>query len=217
MVLETMRARLDIPARSVATFASWAVFSDIVEHTEGSTFVNAGVETLSREGETAGVSFEPEPPVPPEVTRSDGQTFRLAMEYVARVHPRVLYLALGETDDWAHNGRYDEVLDAYARFDEYLGELWTWLQSQPAYRDRTHLLITTDHGRGHTPQDWRDHRSTIDGSERVWMAFASPRMARRGEWYGLPALSSSQIAATLAHWIGVDWNADHPGAGVPIR
>ena len=60
----------------------------------------------------------------------------------------MLYLALGETDDWAHDGRYDRVLETYARTDDYLKQLWTWLQSQPEYRGRTHLLITTDHGRG---------------------------------------------------------------------
>ena len=28
-----------------------------------------------------------------------------------------MYLALGETDDWAHDGRYDRVLETYARTD----------------------------------------------------------------------------------------------------
>ena len=37
----------------------------------------------------------------------------------------------GETDDWAHDGRYDRVLEAYARSDRYLAQLWTWLESQP--------------------------------------------------------------------------------------
>ena len=96
--------------------------------------------------------------------------------------PRVLYLALGETDDWAHDGRYDRVLEAYARSDAYLAQLWNWLQSQPEYKGRTHILITTDHGRGRTVNDWRDHGAKIEGAQDVWMAFASPAMARRGEW-----------------------------------
>jgi hypothetical protein len=35
----------------------------------------------------------------------------------------VLYPGLGETDDWAHDGRYDRVLEAFARRDEYLKQL----------------------------------------------------------------------------------------------
>jgi hypothetical protein len=37
-VLETLRERLKLPADKVATFASWAVFNEIVEHEAGKTF-----------------------------------------------------------------------------------------------------------------------------------------------------------------------------------
>jgi bisphosphoglycerate-independent phosphoglycerate mutase (AlkP superfamily) len=128
----------------------------------------------------------------------------------------VVYLAFDETDDWAHDGRYERVLDAFARTDLYLKELWSWLQNDPGYRGRTHLLITTDHGRGRTPADWRDHGAKTDGSQEVWIAFASPKMSVRGEWKGEPALATNQIAATLSQWMGVDWNAARPKAGQPI-
>ena len=45
----------------------------------------------------------------------------------------------------------------------------------------------------------------------------SPKLTQRGEWKGGDPLSTSQVAATLASWMGVDWNADHPNAGKPIR
>jgi hypothetical protein len=217
-VLETLRERLRLPRDKVATFASWAVFNQIVEHTEGATFVNAGVEPLDAPGVDIRVidALQREATTPWEGTRFDAFTFRLAMAHLASATPRVLYLAFDETDDWAHDGRYDKLLEAYARTDGYLQELWTWLQGQPAYRGRTHLLITTDHGRGHTPKDWRDHSAKVDGSQDVWIAFASPRMAQRGEWHDAPPLSTSQVAATLASWMGVDWNAAHAKAGHPI-
>ena len=116
----------------------------------------------------------------------------------------MLYLALGETDDWAHDGRYDRVLEAYTRTDRYLKELWTWLQSQPDYRGRTSLLITTDHGRGRTPADWRDHGENVGGRGETWMAFVSPSMAQRGEWRDTPPITASQAAATLVGWMGLN-------------
>jgi hypothetical protein len=64
--------------------------------------------------------------------------------------------APNDTDDWAHDGYYDRVLDACARIDGYISELWSWIQSDPEYRGHTHLLITADHGRGRTPLDWRE-------------------------------------------------------------
>src|SRR5262249_28850597 len=45
-VLETIREQLNLSPSQVATFASWSVFAHIVEHTEGATFVNAGVAPI---------------------------------------------------------------------------------------------------------------------------------------------------------------------------
>jgi hypothetical protein len=218
-VLETIRARLGLPRDKVATFAGWAVFNQIVEHEKGATFVNAGAEDLESATDDVRLmnALQKEAATPWDGTRFDTFTFRLAMTHLAIARPRVLYLALDETDDWAHDGRYDRLLEAYARTDDYLRELWQWLQSQPDYRGRTHLLITTDHGRGRTAKDWRNHGAKVDGAEDVWMAFASPRMAQRGPWRSAPPLSTSQVAATLASWMGLDWNAEHPKAGAPIR
>ena len=50
-------------------------------------------------------------------------------------------------------------------------------KQQPDYRGRTHLLLTTDHGRGRTATDWRDHGAKIAGADAVWIAFVSPRLA----------------------------------------
>jgi hypothetical protein len=218
-VLETLRSRLGLPQDGVATFASWPVFNQIAERSAGATLVNAGVEPLNLPAKDVQllnlIQSEAVPPWPG--TRFDVFTFRMAMAHLAAARPRVLYLAFDETDDWAHDGRYDRTLEAFARTDGYLRELWTWLQSQPDYRGRTHLLITTDHGRGRTPKDWRNHGADVVGAEDVWIAFASPRMPQRGVWRDAPTLSTSQVAATIASWMGVDWNADHPEAGKPIR
>ena len=216
-VLEEMHDRLNLESKQVATVGSWAHFNAIAEHTEGKTFVNAGQEPLSGPEHQLLNTLQTETSIPWDEMRHDAFTFQVAMAVLTTNRPRVLYLALGETDDWAHDGRYDRVLEAYARSDRYLAQLWNWLESQPEYKGRTHVLITTDHGRGRGAQDWRDHGATIEGAQDVWMAFASPRMARRGEWQSHEPLSTSQIAATLAGWMNLDWNQMRPSAGRPIR
>jgi len=218
-VLEAIRMRLNLPPEKVATFAGWAVFNEIVEHQEGATFVNAGVEPLAGGGADLALlnALQAEAGTPWDGTRFDTFTFRLAMHHLATARPRVLYLALDETDDWAHDGQYDRVLTSLSRTDDYLKQLWTWVQNDSEYRGRTHLLITVDHGRGHTPKDWRDHGAKIEGADQVWIAFVSPQFSRRGVWTHHAPLSTSQVAATIASWMGVDWNAERPGAGQPIR
>jgi hypothetical protein len=217
-VLEAMRERLRVGPEQVATVASWAHFNAIVQHTEGATFVNAGQEPfMSGPDHRLLNTLQEETSIPWNDMRHDVFTFRVAMAQLAAHRPRVLYLSLGETDDWAHDGRYDRVLEAYARTDAYLAQLWNWLQSQPEYKGRTHVLITTDHGRGRTAKDWRDHGARIEGAQDVWIAFASPSMTQRGEWKAHAPLLTSQIAATLAGWVGLDWNQMRPRAGRPIR
>ena len=218
-VLERLRRELNLTRAQVATIASWDVFNAIAEHTEGATTINAGYAPLDIEGADLRVvnELQTQARAPWNDARQDAFTFRLAMTYLEKARPRVLFLSFNDTDSWAHEGRYDRVLDAYAMSDRWLEELWTWLQAQPDYRGRTHLVITTDHGRGHDADGWRHHGEKYPDAQRVWMAFVSPKMAQRGEWRDAPAVTTSQIAATLASWVGVDWNADHPEAGTPIR
>jgi hypothetical protein len=217
-VPEALRAHLRLSARDVAVFASWEVMNEVAEHTPGTLTVNAGYEPFELDwpGARTLSQLQFDTPTPWSSVRHDAYTFGLAMAHLGAARPRVLHLALGETDDWAHDGRYDRTLEAYARNDRQIRELWIWLQSQPDYRGRTHLLITTDHGRGRTTKDWRHHGADVAGAEDVWMAFVSPGVAARGEWRDHPPLVSAQAAATMAGWMGLNWIADHPRAAQPV-
>ena len=59
-------------------------------------------------------------PTPWDGVRYDAYTFQLAMAHLKSTRARLMYIAFDETDDWAHDGRYDRVLDAYARTDGFL-------------------------------------------------------------------------------------------------
>jgi hypothetical protein len=218
-VLEEIRTKKKLSTAQTGVFASWNVFSAIVEHEKGALTVNAGYEPVSSSDPALRElnALQRQTQTPWDSVRHDAYTFRFAMAHLKSARPRVLYLALGETDDWAHDGRYERMLEAYERTDTYFEELWTWLQAQPDYRDRTHILITTDHGRGRTTEDWRNHGAKVEGAQDVWIALVSPRLSRRGEWRGHQALRTNQVAATLAGWVGLDWQALRPGSGAAIR
>ncbi len=125
---------------------------------------------------------------------------------------------LGETDDWSHDHRYDRVLQTLALTDAWFKELWTWLQSQDDYRDKTTILITTDHGRGNTPADWHTHGEKVEGAQYTWLAAIGPDFAPRGEWRDAPTAHTNQVAATMATVLGVgaDFAKANPNAGKPI-
>jgi hypothetical protein len=217
-VLEFLKRKLSLPASQVAAFASWSVFNWIVEHEEGAITVNAGFEPYDHPDPRIRLlsSLQTETPTPWDTVRHDAYTFHFAVAHLRSYRPRVLYLALGDDDDWAHDGRYDRYLDSLARADRYLERLWAFVQGDEQYRDSTTVIITVDHGRGRTPADWTDHGEDVEGAQDVWLVVASPDVPLRGEWRDAPDVSQNQIAATLARFLGFDLAEQNPEAGEPI-
>lgn len=220
-VLEWLNGQPEFAGR-VAAFASWDVFPSILNVGRSGIYVNAGWQPLeafhpSQQREIAQWNRAAgELPRMWEGVRYDLFTFRGAMAYLEAKQPRVLYLALGETDDWCHEGEYDLYLDAARRVDGYLEELWKFLQGSPRYAGKTALLITTDHGRGSGPVGWKSHGAEHPGSDLIWIAGLGPGIPPRGERAELTA-SQGQVASTLAALAGRDYCRDEPRAAPPIR
>jgi hypothetical protein len=138
------------------------------------------------------------------------------IDYVKTGAPRVLFVGYGETDNWAHQGRYDLVLDSAHRMDHFVKQLWDTMQAMPQYRGSTTFIITADHGRGSGPTQWKEHGVEEKGSENVWIAVLGPDTAPLGERTHVDAVTQSQIAATIAALVGKDYHKDVPKAGLPI-
>jgi type I phosphodiesterase/nucleotide pyrophosphatase len=145
----------------------------------------------------------------------DAPVMHAAVEALTSRTPRVLYVMLGETDEWAHGGRYDLYLDAAFRSDRFLARLWDRLQALPQYRGRTTLIVTTDHGRGATPSDWTDHGRDVPAAETTWMAMLGPGSQPAGVREDV-TITTSQLAATVASLLGEDFRAGSPAAAVPL-
>lgn len=146
----------------------------------------------------------------------DSFTARAAVDYVKREKPRAFYLAFGETDEWAHEGRYDQVLRAAHNVDGFIRRLWETAQSIPAYRNSTTFIIATDHGRGDGPQNWRSHGEKVDGAENIWIAIIGPDTPPLGERTNCAPVTQSQIAATVAAFLGEDYRTAFPQVGAPM-
>ena len=138
-----------------------------------------------------------------------------AREHLLRHKPRVLYLGLGETDEWGHSRRYDLYLDAANNADRYLAKLWQTLQKLPEYKDKTSLIVTTDHGRGDTRVDWIDHGKKVPLAEYIWIAVLGPDTPASGVRENVET-TQSQVATTIAHLLGEDFVAASPKAAPPL-
>src|SRR4029077_17589363 len=130
--------------------------------------------------------------------------------------PRLLFVGYGETDNWAHAGRYDLVLHSAHLFDHFVEQLWTSLQRLPAYRNQTTFIITTDHGRGSGPVEWKEHGVEQKGSENIWIAVLGPDTPALGERSQVAEVHQPQSAASVAALLGKDYRKAVPAAAAPI-
>lgn len=147
----------------------------------------------------------------------DSFAMHLALDYVKREKPRVAFIGFGETDEFAHAGRYDEYLTSANRVDSFIREFWTLLQSISQYRDKTTLIITADHGRGIGPEDWKHHSAKLPESAANWVAVLGPDTPPLGERSNTTQQTSAQIAATIAQLLGLDYRAFFSEAAEPIK
>jgi hypothetical protein len=180
-VFEWLNRRGDFRGR-VGAIGSWETFRDIFNERRSGLYV--------RDSE------------------SDVLSHVMARGYLRRHGPRALFVAFGQTDDFAHEGRYDLTLDAAHAVDRYLADLWSTAQSMPQYRGRTTLIVVPDHGRGRTSRDWMDHGARVEGAEEIWFAIIGPGVPALGERRNVGEVTLAQTAATVAAALGLDYRRE---------
>jgi phosphopentomutase len=150
-----------------------------------------------------------------EGERLDVMTFYMAKAYMENNHPKVVYMDFGDTDDWAHMGKYAMYLDAAHKSDAMLQELWSYLQSDPFYKDQTTLLVVCDHGRGYVDK-WTSHGSSIPHADETYLLMMGPDTPAKGEMNNQTQIYQDQYAQTIAELLGFHFTANHP-VGEPIQ
>ena len=159
-MLEWLQTREGFQDR-VAVFGAWDVFPFIYNTQRSGVPVNVGLRGAPDNSfEEVLNQLHQDIPSPWPTVRLDAFTHHYALSYLRNHQPRVLHIAYGETDDFAHDGDYDQYIMAANRTDRFIRELWELLQSEPHYRDNTVLFITVDPGRGEEPlETWEHHAS----------------------------------------------------------
>lgn len=193
----------------VAAFGSWDVFPYIVNEERSGVPVNAGFEiakgTNLSEQEKFLNELQPKVPSPWSTVRFDAFTHHYALEEMKKNHPEFVYIAYGETDDFAHEGEYDAYLKSAHITDALIRELWDFSQSDDFYKNKTLFIVTTDHGRGTDPlETWTSHGDKVKGAGSVWMVIFGKGIDPIGEVSKKEQLYSDQIAPTISRVLGLE-------------
>ena len=200
----------------VAAFGAWNAFDRILNQQRSQVPVFSAFDTIGGKYPTANEklinammqdSYRPFG----NAECLDVFTHYAALEYLKTRKPRVLYIAYGETDEWAHHGYYRAYLDAARQVDQWIKQLWNFVQSDPHYKNKTVLFITTDHGRGDTNKDeWTSHGKRIVDAYEMWFAVMGTGVSAGGEQKNSMQLYQDQFAQTMAKLLGYTYKAKHP-------
>lgn len=227
--LEWLHKHADGFAGKVQAFGSWDAFPAIINAERSGIVVNV----KNPDSDALLAKLQGDLPTLWPTVRYDAFAHHYALQALKNDKPRVMYIAYGETDDFAHEGHYEQYLLAANRTDRFLREIWDAVQADPFYRNNTVLLITTDHGRGEAPlETWQHHASKaslagymkplaayqegIVGSDATWIAAIGKDVPARGPVKTAACVGSNQVAATLLGLLGLDPAAFNPAAGKPI-
>ena len=213
-VLEYLNA-FDEFKNKIAAFTSWNVLKYILNKDRNGLPIYSGYDSIDENNNLDLHIFNAAQEnlvAEKKDTRLDALTFIAATEYIKINKPKVVFIGFGECDEDAHRGEYDQYLQHLNEDDKMIQQLWYFIQSTSEYKDKTTLIITTDHGRGRKFTKWLDHDALIKGSGDAWLAVIGPDTQPLGEIQMPQQLYQKQIASTIAGFLGFHFTANHPVA-----
>lgn len=185
--------------------ATWDAFPRIINTNRNQVPVYVNIKDSAGKCSSGNLTFEgwnEKCPVSNGFILTDSLTYHFAKEYISKNHPRFAFIGFDETDHFGHEGQYDSYLHSANQLDNYMQDLWNFIQNDPQYKDNTTLILTCDHGRGPgTAQMWKHHGEGIVAADKIWLAaigagIKKEGVLKTGKFY------QKQIAATIAKLFG---------------
>ena len=131
----------------VAAFGAWEAFNRIINEKRSGIPVTAAFDTLKGKRLTPQQQLINKMLLNSYKPWHEGEcldmfTHYAAMEHMKTSRPKVLYIAYGETDEWAHAGRYRDYLNAAHQVDKWLEELWSFVQTNPPLKTSPAAVVS---------------------------------------------------------------------------
>lgn len=125
--------------------------------------------------------------------------YRFFKKVLKKHQPRIVLFNMTSTDI-AHGAHWAKYVAGIRRLDEISYEIWTYICSDPYYKDNTYLFVTPDHERN---RFFMQHtESTYENPARVWTYIYGPDIIK-GQIIDRQ-VDHIDICETIAHILQVD-------------
>jgi len=201
---------------AVAVVSSWESIANVVAHLGASSFVSCGRRpALGAYDDATRKLLDEGAPASPWPGQGDFRPDRLTAELALHVlearGPRLMFLGLGETDEYAHHGDREGYLAALRFDDQVLARIDDTLRRTGNYA-RTTIIVTADHGRA---DGFREHGRAWPESSRIWLVAKGGAVPARGYVASPVARRLADVAPTIRQLLGLP-GVPAPGAGAPL-
>ncbi len=111
-----------------------------------------------------------------EKEEDDCKTLENIKEVVTKYHPKILVANFAGVDIAAHDEDFVSYTSKIKTADSLMGELWTFIQNDSIYKNKTTLFITNDHGRhlDSVKTGFHDHGDDCEGCRHVSLLIIGP-------------------------------------------
>lgn len=205
----------------VVTFACWRATGRCLHKDKSNMLINVPWEDIQGNNLTEAEILANEmqhyiPQIWGDDERLDANVYALAKSYILANHPKVTYIDFGDTDEYAHAGKYENYLDDIFNLDAMIEKLWNLMQQDKFYKNNTTFFIVPDHGRG-LGAEWTDHGSATSHSNETWFMMMGPDTKPLGEMKTREQIFQTQYAKTFAALLGFDYKVPGKIIGKEIK
>jgi len=112
--------------------------------------------------------------------RHDSITLTSVTDLLSEFHPQLVLINFREPDYSAHRNNWTDYLNGISDTDEYVFNLWTYLETNEFYKGNTTLFVTNDHGRhlDDIGNGFVSHGDGCDGCRHINLFVAGPDFKR---------------------------------------
>lgn len=135
--------------------------------------------------------------------RDDLVTMTKTKEIMAKYSPNVIVINLKDVDSNGHANNWDGYIKAIKTTDASIKEIWDYIQSLPAYKDKTTLIVSNDHGR-HIDANggFAEHGDDCAGCRHIEFFAMGPDF-KKNATINMGNYEQIDIASTMAELLGV--------------
>ncbi|WP_345990871.1 sulfatase-like hydrolase/transferase [Chryseobacterium sp. Chry.R1] len=135
--------------------------------------------------------------------RADDVTISRVKNIMGQYAPNIIVINLKDVDSYGHANNWNAYINAIKTTDASIKEVWDHIQSLPAYKDKTTLIVSNDHGR-HLDANggFAEHGDSCNGCRHIEFFALGPDF-KKNTTISTGNYEQIDIASTIAELLGV--------------